>query len=150
MIAEKQRDSERPIYGFLGPDVTIALGVNKFKETFFGELLEVGTDILSLHAEMLSNLLHALRPVGGEIDLRPTHAGSEDFLHLCEVLGCFGAKGKSVCLLDRVYFVFDLCEPIENLLIAIELMLTVRCHTISPALMSWGGLRPCEHEKSPD
>ena len=118
-MTKKERDTQGSIHRFLRPNVTITLRVDKLEEPLFTQLLKVGADILTLHAEMRGDFLNALETICRQVDLGTSDAVIENLLYLGEVLRSFRPKSECVCLFDRINFVFNLGQSIENLLVTI-------------------------------
>jgi len=57
---------------------------------------QIGTNVLSSHFEVLSNLLDASRAVRREVYLRSSHAIAENLLYLSKVLISFGPQREGV------------------------------------------------------
>ncbi len=86
--------------------------IDQLKQTFLAEVLEVRADVLTLHAEVLGNLLDATGAVCRQVYLRSAKTLAEDFLYLGEVLVGFCPKGKGVRLFDGIDLVLDLRQAV--------------------------------------
>src|SRR5438105_1656418 len=91
-------------------------------------MLEIGTNVLALHVEVLSNLLDTARTIGSQVHLRSAEAIPKDLLYLREMLSSFSAQCEGIRLLYGVDFVLYLCQASENLLISIESLFSRAAH----------------------
>jgi hypothetical protein len=108
------------VYLLSPPDVTPARRISYFKHPFPPQDLQLRTNILSFHAEMLGNFFHSAATIGGEIYLSSALTVPEDFSNGGEMLVGLGAQSERLRLIHRINSMLDLAKTIKNLLVAIH------------------------------